>query len=95
MIPFHLNSGVSLLNLHEYGMADVRSLHPFASLDIQPLVISSFIILQYESGVITCLIQLHLIASCFLISSTDIGYTSPSAFARTVVALSVSFIQHL
>ena len=46
MILFPLNSGVSLLNLHEYGMADVRSLHPFASLDIQPLVLSSFIILQ-------------------------------------------------
>ena len=90
MIPFPLNSGVSSLNIHEYGMADVRSLHPFSS-----LVLSSFVILQYESGRITCLIQLHRIASCFLISSTDIGYTSPSVFARTVVALSVSFIQHL
>ncbi len=48
MIPFPLNSGVTVssLNLHEYGMADVRSLHPFASLDIQSLVFSSFIILQ-------------------------------------------------
>ena len=96
MIPFPLNSGVSSLNLHEYGMADVRSLHPFSSLDIQSLVLSSFVILQNESGlIIICLIQLHLIASCFLISSTDIGDTSPSVFARTVVALAVSFIQHL
>ena len=46
MTYFPLNSGVSLLNLHEYGMADVRSLHPFASLDIQPRVLSYFIILQ-------------------------------------------------
>ena len=95
MIPFPLNSGVSSLNLHEYGMADVRSLHPFSSLDIQSLVLSSCVILQNESGLIICLIQLHLIASCFLISSTDIGDTSPSVFARTVVALAVSFIQHL
>ena len=47
---------------------------------IQSLVLSSLIILQEESGLITCLIHLHLIASCFLISSTDIGDTSPSVF---------------
>ena len=46
MIPFPLNSGVSSLNLYEYGMADVRSLHPFSSLDIQSLVLSYFVVLQ-------------------------------------------------
>ena len=45
MIPFPLNSGVSSLNLHEYGIADV-STASISSLDIQSLVISSFIMLQ-------------------------------------------------
>ena len=88
MIRFPLNSGVSSLNLHEYGMADV-STASISSLDIQSLVLSSFIILQSEAGLITCLIQLHLIACCFLISSTDIGDTSPSVFSR--VQYSCSF----
>ena len=56
------------------------SLHSFHCLDIQSLVLASFPILQQESGLITCLIQLHLTASCFLISSTDIGDTSLSVF---------------
>ena len=38
MIPFPLNSGVSSLNLHEYGIADV-STASISSLDIKPLVI--------------------------------------------------------
>ena len=38
MIRVPLNSGVSSPNLHEYGMA----LHPFPSLDIHTLVLSSF-----------------------------------------------------
>ena len=55
MIHFPLNSGVRSLNLHEYGMAYV-STASISSLDIQSLVLSSFIILQYEAGLITCLI---------------------------------------
>ena len=42
MIPFPFNSS---LNLREYGIADV-STASISSLDIKPLVISSFIILQ-------------------------------------------------
>ena len=42
---FPLNSGVSSLNLHEYGMADV-STPSISSLGIHSLVLSSFIILQ-------------------------------------------------
>ena len=45
VIHFPLNSGVRSLNLHEYGMADV-STASISSLDIQSLVLSSFIILQ-------------------------------------------------
>ena len=45
VIHFPLNSGVRSLNLHEYGMADV-STTSISSLDIQSLVLSSFIILQ-------------------------------------------------
>ncbi len=80
MIHFPLNSGVSSLNLHEYGMADVSTAFIFLSrlVDIQSLVLSSVVILQWESGLITCLIRLHIIASCFIISSMDIGDTSPS-----------------
>ena len=40
MIPLPLNSGVSSLNLHEYGMADVSSAYIFFSRH------TSFIILQ-------------------------------------------------
>ena len=83
MIRFPLNSGVSSLNLHEYGMADVRT-PSISSLGIHSLVLSSCIILQQEAGMITCLIQLHRIASCFLISSTDIGDTSPSVFCAYI-----------
>ena len=61
MIPFPLNSGVSSLNLHEYGMADVSTASIF-----------------FSRHTIYC--SLHLTASCFLISSTDIGDTSPSVF---------------
>ena len=45
VIHFPLNSGVRSLNLHEYGMADV-STASISYLDIQSLVLSSFIILQ-------------------------------------------------
>ena len=45
VIHFPLNSGVRSLNLHEYGMADV-STASISPLDIQSLVLSSFIILQ-------------------------------------------------
>ena len=45
VIHFPLNSGVRSLNVHEYGMADV-STASISSLDIQSLVLSSFIILQ-------------------------------------------------
>ena len=45
VIHFPLNSGVRSLNLHEYGMADVSTTY-ISSLDIQSLVLSSFIILQ-------------------------------------------------
>ena len=57
MIPFPLNSGVSLLNLHEYGMADVST----ASIFIQSPVLSScsyFNRNQVWSH--DCLIHLHL-----------------------------------
>ena len=79
MIPFTLNSGVSY-STSTNMVWHMLALHPFSSLDIQHLVLSSFIILQWESGLITCLIQLHLVPSCFLISSTYIGDTSPSGF---------------
>ena len=80
MGPFPLNSGISSLSLHEYQLyrADVITAFIY-HLDMQSMVLSSFSILQQESGLITCLIQLHLIASCFLIS-TDIEDTSPSLF---------------
>ena len=41
MIRIPLNSGVSSPNLHEYGM-EMLALHPFPSLNIQTLVLSSF-----------------------------------------------------
>ena len=93
MMPFPSNIGVSSLNLHEYGMAYVRSLHPFSSLHTIPC---SLIFCRTSIGIMSDHTSYSTSSySCFLISSTDIGDTSPSVFARTVVALSVSFIQHV
>ena len=81
MIYFPLiNSGVSSLNLHEYGMADVSTTSIFFSIDIQSLVLSSFS--YFNRNQVTCLIQLR-------ISEILLKF-----FARTVVSLSVTFIQH-
>ena len=71
MVPFPLNNGVGSLNLHEYGMADVST---------ASIVLSSVFIHQYESGLITCLIHLHLTQLLPDLLYTDIGCSSPSVF---------------
>ena len=59
MIPLPLNSGVSSLNHHDYGMADVSTASIFFSRHTHPCSLI-FFILHEESGLITSLIHLHL-----------------------------------
>ena len=78
MIPFPLNRGVSLLNLHEYGMADVRSLHPFSSLDIQSLVLFVF----YHTSIgIRCDHMSYSTSSSKLLSDLPYGYRRYFSFS--------------
>ena len=94
MIRVPLNIGVSSPNLHEYGMADVSTTSISFSRHTNPCSLVLFI-LQQESGLITCLIHLHLIQQ---LSDLFYGYRRYTVFllqyfVHSVVALSFSFIQ--
>ena len=75
---------VSSLNLHEYAMADVSTASISFSRHTNPCSLV-FFILQYESGLITCLIHLHLTQ---LLSYLFYGY-------RRYFSFSISRIQQL
>ena len=80
MEHFHLNSGVTSLSLHEDGMPDVNiSLNSFLRKTISSPPIFFYASIGIRSG-LQALFP-FIIASWFIISSTDIGGTSPAVSA--------------
>ena len=97
MIPFPLNRGVTSLNLHEYGMADVSTASIFFSRHTIPC---SLICYHTSVGIRSDYMSYSTSSYSQLLSDLLYGYRTREIlllqfFARTVVALSVSFIQHL
>ena len=95
MIHFPLNSGVSSLNLHEYGMADVSTALVFFSRNTIPC---SIIFYHTLIGIRSDHMSYSTLSRTQMPSDLLCGYRRYFSFsfsARTVVALSVSFIQHL
>ena len=92
MIPFPLNSGVSSLNVHEYGMTYVSSASIFFS---RHTIHCSIIFYHTSIGIRSDLMSYSTLSCTQLLSDLLYGYRRYFSFSFSVVALSVSFIQHL